>query len=226
MIQLISTLLCNSADGVEVFRNDFILELDVGLLISHLPVVQQVSQVSLLDEPLEELAEGSLEGDLGFAIGYEQHGQVPWTSNVLDLRKVVVVQLIVGAVVLEAEGAHSLLVGFAQAFADRAFGDVAADVLLVVGFLVGFADLTGQVEDLDLPLFLLWQIQNELLLGFSLFREQEILLTRPITVDGRVEELIHRVHGIGGAQAGLGHRASYQERRTTHIDKRLHLQTR
>jgi hypothetical protein len=95
MIQLISTLLCNSADGVEVFRNDFILELDVGLLISHLPVVQQVSQVSLLDEPLEELAEGSLEGDLGFAIGYEQHGQVPWTSNVLDLRKVVVVQLIV-----------------------------------------------------------------------------------------------------------------------------------
>jgi len=189
---------------LEVPGDYFVLEVDICLLVCHLAVKHEIAHVALLDEPFEELSEGSLEGHLLFVFGNKQHRKMPRPRDVLDLAEVVVSELFVAAVVLAAQVGDALAVGVGKTLPDGALGDVAADVLLVVRFFRGSFDLAGQVEHPDLLLLGLVEVENELLtglIGSLLLLNEKVLLTRPIPICWRVEELLHRV---GGAQLQLG----------------------
>lgn len=147
---------------------------------------------------------------------------MPRSSDVLYLAEVVVAKLIVAAIVLTAQVDNAVAVGIGKTLSNRALGDVAAYVLLVVGLLLGAFDFTGHIEDANLLLFGLVKVKDELLTGFLgslLLLDKKVLFTRPVPIGRCVEELLHRV---GGAQLELGQGRANQERRTTHVKERFH----
>lgn len=113
-------------------------------------------------------------------------------------------------------------VGIAEALPDGSLGDVATDVLLIVGFLLRSSDLPRQIEQPDLLLFRFFKFQQEmfaclfvLLIPFG----QEFLITRPLIKQRFVEEFLH---AVGGTDFQLGQIRAEKEGRTTHVEHRLH----
>ena len=122
-------------------EKNIILILDIRLLIRHFPLQNKIAQIPLNKKPLKKLPKRQLPAhNLRFIplLNLKQNGNMTGPRNVLNLGEVVFPGLFRTAIVLFAELIDEVLEGWADELADYLLGYVAADVLLVVAFVVLF----------------------------------------------------------------------------------------
>lgn len=125
-----------------------VLVLDIGFLLLHLALQDQVAQIPFLCKPDEEFAEGCLYGSFPRLSCHEETGDVAGPGDSFYLAEEVGLGGGVVAAVLVAEHVHLGLVGSADVLPYDLFRDVPANILAVVARLLHLPLLLLRLEHL------------------------------------------------------------------------------
>lgn len=164
-----------------------VLVLDVGFLLLHLALQDQVAQISFLREPDEKFAEGCLYRSFPRLSCHEQARHVAGPSDSFYLAEEVGLGGGVVAAVLVAEHVYLGLVGSADVLPDDLLADIPANILAVVAWFLYLPLLLLRLEYLGQGLFLAdggWQGEEE----------------GSFAVDGGTDEFVE--NGVVGLLAG------------------------
>lgn len=164
-----------------------VLVLDVGLLLLHLALQDQVAQIPFLGKPDEEFAEGCLDGSFPGLRCHEEAGDVAGPSDSFYFAEEVGLGGGVVAAVLVAEHVHLGLVGIADVLPDDLLRDIPANILPVVARLLHLALLLLRLENLR---------QDLLVVDGGREGEEE----GSFAVDGGADEFVE--NGVVGFLAG------------------------